>query len=131
MAFGELHARGHTFEVESSAPERRLDVLRLRTLNHPYYLSGGEAQSSLFGIPLGPSPSMHGFLPTVLRVWGHCLEHDEVLFSVMHDAIRPLNVAAAGTPSRALGTVFNVEMRSTKVTVSVLEGAVKSPHRNL
>lgn len=34
----------------------------------------------------------------------------------MHDAIRPLNVAAASTPSGTLGTVFHVEMRSTKVT---------------
>jgi transmembrane sensor len=53
------------------------------------------------------------------------LERGEALFSVAHDAARPFDVAAGGTLSRALATVFNVDMRSAKVTVSVLEGAVQ------
>jgi transmembrane sensor len=53
------------------------------------------------------------------------LEHGEALFSVAHNAARPFDVAAAGTLTRALGTEFNVDMRGTKVTVSVLEGAVQ------
>ena len=53
------------------------------------------------------------------------LEHGEALFSVAHNPARPFDVAAAGTLTRALGTEFNVDMRSAKVTVSVLEGAVQ------
>jgi transmembrane sensor len=53
------------------------------------------------------------------------LEHGEALFAVAHNAARPFDVAAGGTLTRALGTEFNVDMRSTRVTVSVLEGAVQ------
>lgn len=53
------------------------------------------------------------------------LERGEALFSVAHNAARPFEVAAAGTLTRALGTEFNVDMRSARVTVSVLEGAVQ------
>lgn len=53
------------------------------------------------------------------------LEHGEALFSVAHNAARPFDVAAAGTLTRALGTEFNVDMRTANVTVSVLEGAVQ------
>lgn len=53
------------------------------------------------------------------------LERGEALFSVAHNAARPFDVAAASTLIRALGTEFNVDMRSAEVTVSVLEGAVQ------
>lgn len=53
------------------------------------------------------------------------LERGEALFSVKHDATQPFDVAAGGTLTRALGTEFNVDMRPSKVTVSVLEGAVR------
>lgn len=53
------------------------------------------------------------------------LEHGEALFAVAKDAARPFYVAAAGTLTRALGTEFNVDVRRTRVTVSVLEGAVQ------
>lgn len=53
------------------------------------------------------------------------LDHGEVLFTVAHNAARPFDVAAGGTLTRALGTEFNVDMRSAKVTVSVLDGAVQ------
>jgi transmembrane sensor len=53
------------------------------------------------------------------------LERGEALFSVAHNASRPFDVAAAGTLTRALGTQFNVDVRSRKVTVSVIEGAVR------
>ena len=53
------------------------------------------------------------------------LERGEALFAVKHDASQPFDVAAGGTLTRALGTEFNVDVRPSKVTVSVLEGAVR------
>jgi transmembrane sensor len=53
------------------------------------------------------------------------LERGEALFSVQHNAKRPFDVAAGGTVTRALGTEFNVDLRASRVTVSVLEGAVQ------
>jgi len=53
------------------------------------------------------------------------LERGEALFSVQHNAKRPFDVAAGGTVTRALGTEFNVDLRASKVTVSVLEGVVQ------
>jgi len=53
------------------------------------------------------------------------LERGEALFSVQHNAKRPFDVAAGGTVTRALGTEFNVDLRASQVTVSVLEGAVQ------
>ncbi len=53
------------------------------------------------------------------------LERGEALFSVQHDAKSPFDVAAGGTITRALGTEFNVDLRASQVTVSVLEGAVQ------
>jgi transmembrane sensor len=38
---------------------------------------------------------------------------------------RPFDVVASGVLTRALGTEFNVDVRATNVTVSVLEGAVR------
>jgi transmembrane sensor len=49
----------------------------------------------------------------------------EAFFSVQHDASRPFDVVAHGLLTRALGTEFNVDLRETNVTVSVLEGAVR------
>jgi transmembrane sensor len=53
------------------------------------------------------------------------LERGEALFSVQHNAKWPFDVAAGGTVTRALGTEFNVDLRASRVTVSVLEGAVQ------
>lgn len=53
------------------------------------------------------------------------LKRGEALFAVKHDATRPFDVEAGDTLTRALGTEFNVDMRSLKVTVSVLKGAVR------
>ena len=53
------------------------------------------------------------------------LLHGEALFAVTHDPARPFEVTAGKTLTRAVGTEFNVDLRSIKVTVSVLEGAVK------
>lgn len=53
------------------------------------------------------------------------LERGEALFAVKRDAKRPFEVAAGETLTRALGTEFNVDLRSGRVTVSVLEGAVR------
>lgn len=54
------------------------------------------------------------------------LLHGEALFQVSHDPARPFDVHAEGTVVRAIGTEFNVDMRSTypAVTVTVLQGRV-------
>jgi transmembrane sensor len=53
------------------------------------------------------------------------LVRGEALFSVQHNAKWPFDVAASGTVTRALGTEFNVDLRASQVTVSVLDGAVQ------
>jgi transmembrane sensor len=53
------------------------------------------------------------------------LKRGEALFSVHHDAGWPFDVSAGGTVTRALGTEFNVDVRNSRVTISVLEGAVR------
>jgi len=53
------------------------------------------------------------------------LKRGEALFAVRHNVSRPFDVAAGGTLTRALGTEFNVDLRTGRVTVSVLEGAVR------
>lgn len=53
------------------------------------------------------------------------LERGEALFSVHHDVNWPFDVSAAGTVTRALGTEFNVDVRNSRVTISVLDGAVQ------
>jgi transmembrane sensor len=53
------------------------------------------------------------------------LRRGEALFSVTHNATWPFDVSAGGTLTRAIGTAFNVDLRSSKVTVSVLEGTVR------
>jgi transmembrane sensor len=53
------------------------------------------------------------------------LQRGEALFSVKHDTRLPFDVSAGETLTRALGTQFNVDLRNSNVTVSVLEGAVQ------
>lgn len=53
------------------------------------------------------------------------LEHGEGYFKVSHDAGRPFWVVAGGSWVRAVGTAFNVYLRSNAVEVTVSEGAVK------
>jgi len=53
------------------------------------------------------------------------LKRGEALFSVIHNSESPFDVSAGGTLTRAIGTEFNVDLRSATVTVSVLEGAVQ------
>ena len=52
------------------------------------------------------------------------LRQGEALFEVAHDTSRPFDVHAARTVLRAVGTQFNVDMRRTQTTVTVLEGRV-------
>ncbi|HEY5760880.1 MAG TPA: FecR domain-containing protein [Steroidobacter sp.] len=58
------------------------------------------------------------------------MERGEALFAVKHDARWPFEVAAGGTVTRALGTEFNVDLRNSTVTVSVLDGAVRVASAN-
>jgi transmembrane sensor len=53
------------------------------------------------------------------------LKRGEALFSVHHNVSWPFDVSAGGTVTRALGTEFNVDVRNSRVTISVLEGAVQ------
>jgi transmembrane sensor len=53
------------------------------------------------------------------------LERGEALFTVKHDAARPFDVTSGEIVTRALGTEFNVDVRSSRIVVSVLEGVVR------
>jgi transmembrane sensor len=53
------------------------------------------------------------------------LEQGEAFFKVQHDTRRPFWVAANGCWVRAVGTAFNVYIRSNGVEVTVSEGTVK------
>jgi transmembrane sensor len=61
------------------------------------------------------------------------LERGEALFKVKHDASRPFDVAAGETLTRAVGTEFNVDLRPSQVTITVLDGTVRvsAPESNL
>ncbi len=48
----------------------------------------------------------------------------EALFDVAHDATRPFDVRAADSVLRAVGTRFDVDMRPSRTTVTVVEGRV-------
>lgn len=48
----------------------------------------------------------------------------EAVFTVAHDAARPFIVAAGSGWTRAIGTVFDVDVRPGEVVVTVVEGAV-------
>lgn len=52
------------------------------------------------------------------------MEHGEALFTVIHDADKPFEVAASGGIIRDIGTQFNVYQQADKVSVTVLEGEV-------
>lgn len=53
------------------------------------------------------------------------LERGEAFFDVEHDEKRPFWVIAGGSWVRAVGTAFNVYVRSTGVRITVSEGTVK------
>ena len=54
-----------------------------------------------------------------LRLW-----HGQATFTVAHDPGRPFIVRAGQGEARAIGTVFDVDMRQVSVVVTVLEGIV-------
>jgi transmembrane sensor len=53
------------------------------------------------------------------------LERGEAFFKVAHDIRRPFWVVGGGSWVRAVGTAFNVDVRSAEVQVTVSEGTVK------
>jgi len=53
------------------------------------------------------------------------LTKGEALFSVAHDKVHPFIVAAGGIKVRAVGTAFNVRLRSDAVDILVTEGRVQ------
>lgn len=61
---------------------------------------------------------MHGTRRSVRLV------HGEALFDVAHDAARPFEVRAGNAVIGDVGTQFNVDMRSSGTTVTVVEGEV-------
>jgi len=52
------------------------------------------------------------------------LVQGEALFEVLHDAARPFVVHAGSAVLKDMGTSFNVDMRSSATTVTVVEGQV-------
>jgi transmembrane sensor len=52
------------------------------------------------------------------------LRRGEALFQVSHDPARPFDVHAEGAVVRAIGTEFNVDIRSRYAAVTVLQGRV-------
>ena len=48
----------------------------------------------------------------------------EVLFDVVHDALRPFDVHAGNVVVRAVGTQFDIDRRATRTAVTVVEGRV-------
>jgi transmembrane sensor len=52
------------------------------------------------------------------------LRRGEALFNVVHDSARPFQVLAKGVSAESLGTQYDVDVRSSGVTIAVLEGAV-------
>lgn len=57
------------------------------------------------------------------------LKQGEALFEVAHDASRPFEVTVNGGVVRAIGTVFNINTRASRTTVTVLEGMVRVVHK--
>lgn len=53
------------------------------------------------------------------------LDRGEAFFNVAHDSRRPFLVVGGGSWVRAVGTAFNVDMRSAGMRVIVSEGSVK------
>jgi transmembrane sensor len=53
------------------------------------------------------------------------LVEGEALFDVAHDAGRPFDVRAGSAVLRAVGTQFNVDLRPSQTTVTVVEGRVQ------
>ncbi len=58
------------------------------------------------------------------------LTQGEALFEVAHDIERPFEVIADGWIVRAVGTTFNIDRRADKITVTVIDGAVRLLHDN-
>lgn len=56
------------------------------------------------------------------------LVHGEALFDVAHDPARPFDVQTGNTILRAVGTRFDVDVRSNRTTVTVVEGIVSLTH---
>jgi len=52
----------------------------------------------------------------------------EALFDVAHDAARPFDVYTGKTILRAVGTRFDVDVRPSRTTVTVVEGVVSVTH---
>ena len=58
------------------------------------------------------------------------LEEGEAIFSVMHGESRPFDVIALDGVTRAVGTQFDVQLRTGTAEVSVLDGVVTVSSRN-
>lgn len=58
------------------------------------------------------------------------LTQGEALFEVAHDIERPFEVTVDGWVVRAVGTTFNIDRHANKITVTVIEGAVRLLHEN-
>ena len=102
--------------------------LKLPTATQSYETKRGEQRSVLLAdgsrVTLDSASSVEVTLRAHRRIVR--LLHGEALFQVSHDPARPFDVYADGTVVRAIGTEFNVDIRSPfpAVTVTVLQGRV-------
>lgn len=102
--------------------------LKLPTAAQCYETKSGEQRSILLAdgsrVTLDSASSVEVMLRAHRRIVH--LTHGEALFEVSHDPARPFDVYADGTVVRAIGTEFNVDVRSPypAVTVTVLQGRV-------
>lgn len=145
LASVEDHSQVQVWLKEAEVPSRRFNrawvaaaaiVLAIGLSTGTWLLhSGGTRYQTKVGeqrdviLPDGSKVTLNTDTALAVRYSGTrryiALERGEAIFAVKHDTSRPFDVAAGGTLTRSLGTEFDVDIRSTKVTVSVLEGAVR------
>jgi transmembrane sensor len=94
--------------------------------SQPYAAGPGERRSILLAdgsrVTLNSASSVDVDLEKHRRVI-HLLR-GEALFQVSHDPARPFDVYADGAVIRAIGTEFNIDIRSSYAAVTVLQGRV-------
>lgn len=114
--------------VAAAAASVAIFWLKLPASSQYYETKRGEQRSVLLAdgsrVTLDSASSVEVSLRAHRRIIH--LTHGEALFEVSHDPARPFDVYADGTVVRAIGTEFNVNMRSPypAVTVTVLQGRV-------
>jgi transmembrane sensor len=94
--------------------------------SHRYATGAGEQRSILLAD--GSRVTLNSASSVDVRLGKHRriirLLRGEALFQVSHDPARPFDVYADGAVVRAIGTEFNIDVRSSYAAVTVLQGRV-------